>query len=59
MNQKKLSLEQLRDHYDTLLKHLNYLTVAHGAGLYACLAVLKDYDSTPKLKGVGRARPSA
>jgi hypothetical protein len=34
-------------------KGLNYLLIAHAAGLVACLTLLKDYDTTPRLKGVG------
>jgi hypothetical protein len=41
------------DHYDHNLKVANYLLVAHGAALVGCLSVLKDYASTPQLKGVG------
>jgi hypothetical protein len=50
---KELSAEYLRDHYDTMLKSINLLLAAHGAGFIACLAALKDYDSIPRLKGVG------
>jgi tellurite resistance protein TehA-like permease len=34
-------------------KGLNYLVVAHAAGLIACLTALKDYNTMPQLKGVG------
>jgi len=42
--EKRLALE---------FKAAGYLLTAHGAGLVGCLAVLKDYASTPQLKGVG------
>jgi hypothetical protein len=29
------------------------LLAAHGAGLLACLTVLRDYATTPQLKGIG------
>jgi hypothetical protein len=32
---------------------LNYLLIAHAAGLVACLTALKDYQASPQLKGVG------
>lgn len=35
------------------LKAIGYLFVAHGGGLVACLAALKDYASAPYLKGIG------
>jgi uncharacterized membrane protein YqjE len=34
-------------------KGLNYLLIAHGAGLVACLTLVKDIDNAPKLKGLG------
>jgi hypothetical protein len=34
-------------------KSANYLLVAHGTGLLACLTLLKDYKDTPYLKGIG------
>jgi hypothetical protein len=41
------------DHYESHSKIANYLFVSHGAGLVGCLALLKDYGSTPSYKGVG------
>ncbi len=29
------------------------LLIAHGAGLVTCLTLLKDYDTNPRLKGIG------
>src|SRR6516165_626831 len=44
-----------RDHqlWEIQSKGLNFLLVAHAAGLIACLTVLKDYNTTPQLKGIG------
>ena len=39
--------------WEVRFKGMNYLLIAHGAGLVACLTLLKDYDTTPTLKGVG------
>lgn len=50
---KKLSQEYLRDHYDALLRSTALLLAAHGAGFAACLLALKDYDTIPRLKGIG------
>ena len=46
-------LKFMGDHYDHNFKAANYLLVAHGAALAASLSVLKDYASTPQLKGIG------
>jgi hypothetical protein len=43
----------MKDHYDQNLKAANYLFVAHGAGLIGCLSILKDYKTTPELRGIG------
>jgi hypothetical protein len=32
---------------------VKYLLVAHAAGLITCLSLLKDYEHTPRLKGIG------
>jgi len=45
--------EKARDHYEAQVKSANYLLVAHAAGLVGCLSVLKDYATTPQLKGMG------
>src|ERR1700676_4698446 len=53
-NGGKLTVAELmKDHYDNHLKSANYLFAAHGAGLVGCLSILKDYASTPQLKGIG------
>lgn len=39
--------------FDLEFKAVGYLLTAHGAGLVGCLAVLKDYATTPQLRGVG------
>ncbi|HVV81331.1 MAG TPA: hypothetical protein VHD59_17175 [Pseudolabrys sp.] len=43
----------LKSVLDLETRGLNYLLVANGAGLAACLATLKDYATTPQLKGIG------
>ena len=43
----------MRDFFEHEAKGANYLLVAHGAALVACLSVLKDYSTTPYLKGIG------
>ncbi len=50
---KKITVEYYRDHWDHHIKNVNYLLVAHGATLVGCLAALKDYNSTPQLRGIG------
>ena len=39
--------------FDAMMKGFQSLLVAHGAAVVACLAALKDYDSTPAYKGIG------
>jgi hypothetical protein len=39
--------------WEVHLKAVNSLLIAHGAGLVACLTLLKDYDTTPHLKHIG------
>jgi len=39
--------------YAHLFSRLHYLFVAHGAGLVGCLAVLREYASTPHYRGIG------
>ena len=54
--QQKLYDSMRRDILDTLAsdeKGIYYLLVAHGAGFAGCLAVVKDYATTPQLKGLG------
>jgi hypothetical protein len=46
-------LEVIKDTFDTLAKGANLLLVANAAGLAGCLSTLKDYNSTPMLKGIG------
>jgi glucan phosphoethanolaminetransferase (alkaline phosphatase superfamily) len=43
----------LRDHWDAQGRAVAYLLTAHGAVLLGCLAALKDYTTTPILKGLG------
>ena len=51
--QKDRLLRLYHANYESHFKGANYLFVAHGAGLLGCLAILKDYASTPQYKGVG------
>jgi hypothetical protein len=53
LENKEELLKFMSDHYDHNFKAANYLLVGHAAGLVGCLSVLKDYDSTPQLKGLG------
>src|SRR6266481_8562256 len=39
--------------WEVHLKAVNSLLIAHGAGLVACLTLLKDYDTNPHLKHIG------
>src|SRR5260221_5224387 len=45
--------DSIKEHYDGHFRSANYLLAAHAAGLIGCLSVLKDYNSTPQLKGIG------
>jgi hypothetical protein len=47
------SMAEVKDHYEIHFKNANYLLAAHAAGLIGCLTVLKDYEATPQLKGMG------
>jgi hypothetical protein len=50
---KKVIRDDVKDHYESQVRSANYLPVAHAAGLLGCLSVLKDYATTPQLKGMG------
>jgi hypothetical protein len=50
---QKVISDDVKDHYESQIKSANYLLVAHAAGLIGCLSVLKDYATTPQLKGMG------
>jgi hypothetical protein len=39
--------------WEATVKGVNSLLIAHGAGLVTCLTLLKDYDTNPRLKGIG------
>jgi hypothetical protein len=43
----------VKDMIDQSNKGVQFLLIAHGAGIAACVAALKDYATTPTLKGVG------
>ena len=49
----KVIRDDVKDHYESQVRSANYLLVAHAAGLVGCLSVLKDYATTPQLKGMG------
>ena len=45
---------EFRDFWDVQVKGVNYLMIAHAAGLVTCVTLLKDYkDSSTQLKGIG------
>jgi hypothetical protein len=50
---KNALAEWWADIWDVLLKGVNYLLIAHAAGLVTCLTLLKDYKDNPQLKGLG------
>ena len=52
-DERELRFRLLRDHYENHGKSANYLLAAHGAGLIACMSILKDYAQTPQFKGLG------
>jgi hypothetical protein len=39
--------------WEAVNKALNALMVGHAAGLVTCLTLIKDYNNTPQLKGLG------
>src|SRR5215831_5338263 len=39
--------------WEAIVKAVNSLLIAHGAGLVTCLTLLKDYDTNPRLKNIG------
>jgi hypothetical protein len=47
--------QRREDNWNAVNKALYGLTVAHGAGLVACMTLLKDYAASGPLKGVGRS----
>jgi hypothetical protein len=46
-------VEKLEGIFGEAVKGIQSLMIANGAALIACLALLKDYDTTTKYKGVG------
>lgn len=50
---KQLRFDVVKDQFETWSKGANLLLVAHGAGLIGCVSILKDYNTTPTLRGVG------
>lgn len=45
--------ERLEKDFEHDFKSANYLLVAHGAALLACVTSLKEYSKTPELHGIG------
>jgi hypothetical protein len=45
--------ERRKDLWEAVNKALNTLMVGHAAGLVTCLTLIKDYNNTPQLKGLG------
>lgn len=45
--------ERLERDLEHDFKVANYLMIAHGAALFACVTLLKDYKAIPELKGIG------
>jgi hypothetical protein len=44
---------QVKVMIDLIQKGIQFLLIAHGAGIGACVAALKDYATVPALKGIG------
>ena len=53
MADTKPSREHAIEFHGVITKAANYLLVANGAGLVGTLSVIKDYATTPQLKGMG------
>jgi hypothetical protein len=45
--------KQVKVMVDLVKKGIQFLLIAHGAGIGACVAALKDYSTVPALKGIG------
>jgi hypothetical protein len=45
--------QQLNVMVGNIKQAIQFLLVAHGAGIGACVAALKDYATVPALKGIG------
>lgn len=45
--------KQVKVMVDLIRKGIQFLLIAHGAGIGACVAALKDYAAVPALKGIG------
>jgi hypothetical protein len=46
-------MNDLKELYYRHFRTANYLLAAHSVGLVGCISALKDYNSTPQLKGIG------
>jgi len=46
--------DRAKDHYDLFLRIANSLSVAHAAGLLACVTAIKDYQNLPPALGIGQ-----
>jgi K+-sensing histidine kinase KdpD len=51
--QRRWWQERRQQRWETNNKAINTLMVGHAAGLVTCLTLIKDYHSTPQLKGLG------
>jgi hypothetical protein len=45
--------EYEKENFELDTRGINYLIGAHGTGLIGCLALMKDYDTSPNLHGIG------
>jgi hypothetical protein len=50
---EQMRLDVIKDNFDTYGKGANLLLVANAAGLVGCLSTLREYNSTPLLRGIG------
>jgi hypothetical protein len=51
--QRRWWQERRQQRWEANNKAINTLMVGHAAGLVTCLTLIKDYHSTPQLKGLG------
>jgi hypothetical protein len=50
---RKFVWDKLTDEWDVLYKGLTGLLVGNATGIVACLTLLRDYETAPRLKGLG------
>jgi hypothetical protein len=46
-------LRYVKEYFEVEFKSVGYLLTANAAGLAGCMTLLKDYSTTPELKGLG------